>query len=207
MPIVETWTSPCGRRRDRLLDIGDAAEAGRREAVTDVEHPALAVARPSSSASTGAQRGDDVARTRRRLRARASSCSSPAAAVDGARRSPMRAAVAVAHEHGEPIAAIHLVDHRDGELARAREALADHRLAAVDDDHVVARLGLAPARQLRRQREHRGRARVGGDDASARRRPSDRCRRSSSPASLSSGPAAAPPANVHARSSASPSAR
>src|SRR5690606_10838000 len=74
-----------------------------------------------------------------------------------------RAALVVARQHGEAIAAIHLRDHAGDEAARALEALTDHRLAGVDDDHVVLGRALGARRQLGAERERDVGPRVGGD--------------------------------------------
>src|SRR5690606_31395226 len=108
---------PARRRSDCLLDIGDAAEPGRGEAITDVEHPALALgAAPRELVVAGAEGGDHVARARGLLRPEPGTGLAGRAARRCAQIAHPRA-LAVAHEHPEPIAPIHLVDHRGRELA------------------------------------------------------------------------------------------
>src|SRR5207237_835488 len=55
----------------------------------------------------------------------------------------------VTREHGDAIAAIHLLRDLHRETLRAGEALAEHRATRVDDDDLVARLRVGPLRELR----------------------------------------------------------
>ena len=148
---------------ERFLDIADLAESCGGEPVADIEHPLLAVLAVREVRSA-ADRGDHVARTGGRLRGEPALDVGRSGGGWCAQITETRA-LAIARGDAEAIAAIHLVDDRERQLAGAREPLAHHRLARIHDDDEVTRLGLAPARQVRSQREHRGRARVGGHRA------------------------------------------
>src|SRR5690606_16640116 len=89
-----------------------------------------------------------IARLLRRLRARRTEAAGKSAAA------------VIAREHREPIPPAPLRDELRGESRRARITLSDHRLARVDDEHVVAVAPLGRTRKPRTQRERDISARI-----------------------------------------------